>query len=282
MRCGGGGARSNGWEMSVTTPDAARELSPEEQEARAKACFLIESRIIKNIASGREAMWELAKNLYEFDEENGWTALGHDTQAEWLAQPEIGMTRTAYFRMVRKYRELVLRRELPTAVLLELEPSKVDIVMPTLENDRAKFEDVVEDLKSLGARDLRDKYIGPRHRPSPNGDGKDGEAGDGVIDGTAKDITTDDKPVKASDVGPEVSSYVTAGAHIESWLEMGGDRRKAQRNFRKLVREHPVFAALGQLQLLFDGEENAPSREEALEAWKALKTGLNLPDVSVD
>jgi hypothetical protein len=78
-----------------------RELSPKEAEDRGKAMFALDQRIREALAAGRRSIWEAARALAEFDAENGWTALGYDTLAEWLADPEISMSRATYYRMVR-------------------------------------------------------------------------------------------------------------------------------------------------------------------------------------
>jgi hypothetical protein len=142
----------------------ARELSPEEAEERAERCYKLEQGIKRAMLSGREAMWDLARNLHEFDEESGWTALGYDSLKDWLADPEVGLSRATFFRLVQTYRELAVRRQLPEATLGELEVSKVQIILPKLKAGSVKLTDAIEDVKTLGARDLRSKYL---RRPDP-------------------------------------------------------------------------------------------------------------------
>jgi hypothetical protein len=142
----------------------ARELSADEAEARGELCFQLDQQIKQGIAKGREAMWEVAKAAHEFDEQSGWTALGYDQVGEWLADPEVSMSRRTFFRLVSTYRELVVLRKIKPAQLKELDTSKVDIVLPAVKSGRATLTDALEDVKGLGASDLREKYI---KRPDP-------------------------------------------------------------------------------------------------------------------
>jgi hypothetical protein len=142
----------------------AADLSPDEAEARSQRCFEIDAQIKSGLRAGREAMWDVARGLHEFDEENGWTALGIDSLGEWLADPEVGMTRATYFRMVKCHRFLIEQKKLAPARVAELELSKVEIVLPKLKAGSVKMDDALADVQHLGARDLREKYM---RRPDP-------------------------------------------------------------------------------------------------------------------
>lgn len=266
--------------MSAIEKADAKELTAEEQQQRAAACFQIETSIKSAIAEGKKALWDLAENLYLFDEESGWTALGYENQAEWLAQPDIGITRTAYFRLVRKWRELVIFRKLPITKLVELDGSKVDIVMPAIEGKAIDINTIIEDVQELGARDLREKYVKAPSAPStpPPDGGADDDTG-------GKTIETDAKPTKAADVKPApVEDGTVKGTvsysllAVDSFVSVGGDRRKAQRNYRRLWEVHPVLQALTALEAFLQGAEDAPDRAGAQEAWETLQaSGFELP-----
>ena len=267
-------------ELTLGEPEA-RELSPEEREERAAKAFEIEARIKKNIADSRHDLWDLARNLYEFDEESGWSSLGYETQAEWLAQPEIGLSRRQFFRMTRMWRELVVYREIPVTRLAELDHSKIGIVMPAIENagkgNKLKIENVLDDVETLGARDLRERYVQapkPPAKSSSNGDGDD------------KTITLDGEPVQAS-VGrseakngseppteKEIEKFQHAALAVDSFLELGGDRRKAKRQWELLVENHPIFKALAELNHFF--MEGGKNREAAHDAWLSLASTFSV------
>jgi hypothetical protein len=257
-------------------PAEARDSSPEERQDRAEAMFAVEAAIKENLAVGRGAAWELARNLYEFNEESGWTALSYETQADWLAQPDIGMTKTEFFRMVRRYRELVINRQLDQVTLVELAPSKVDIVMPAIESGKITMQEIIDDVQQLGARDLRDKYIGLKRSkgdPAEPGDLDD----DGVIE--VKEVPSLDPAEKERlDAERKLWDEIRQSTGmVESWFDVGGDRRKAQRHFAKLLEVHPVFAALDTVKQVIEGSDDAPMKEVGQLAWAEITETLSLP-----
>jgi hypothetical protein len=252
-------------EVLPAIPAEARDSTPEERQERAEAMFAIEQRIKESLAVGRSAAWELAKSLYEFNEENGWTALGYENQTDWLAQPDIGMTKTEFFRMVRRYRELVINRQIEQEVLLQLPPSKVDILMPTIEAGKVGIDEIVDDINSMGARDLREKYMGVLKSSDPTEPGEE----DSQLDPSEKArLDTERK------LWDEIR--MSAG-NVESWFDVGGDRRKAQRHFRKLKEVHPVFAALQVVDEVLEGTDDAPEKATGQTAWAEVMHSLNLP-----
>lgn len=200
------------------TMPAAAELSEQEQDERAQSMYALEADIKAALTSGREATWLLARSCHEFDEANGWTALGYEKIGDWLADPEISMQRRTFYRLTSVYRELVVQRKIPTAGLKELDVSKVDIVMGSVKAGRVKLSDALEDVKALGARDLRDKYM---RRPDP------AEAGTSSEEASQAAVTepeydppmnpTDDVPRRASDVPAHNTD--TSGSGQDSVIE---------------------------------------------------------------
>jgi hypothetical protein len=146
----------------MTTTDLTpvpTDLSPAEAEERGRRAYELDQQVKQGIREGREALWRTAQALYDFSEMSGWSALGHDTLAEWLADPEVSMTRSTYHRMVSVWRELVVLRKLPESEVHELEASKVDIVLPAVKAGRVTLKKALKDVRALGARDLRDEYL---------------------------------------------------------------------------------------------------------------------------
>lgn len=251
----------------TATDVGARELTDEERAERALEASKIEAKIKENIGATREALWDLCANLYEFDQKSGWTALGYDTQQEWLAQPEIGLKRADYFRMVRRHRELVVFRDIPIARLASIDPSKVDIVMPAIESNKGNVAEILDNASSMGARDLREMYAGvtPPPKPPP----KEDEEPD-------KEVTVDGKAVKASDLAPAVNDkLVHALGTVDSWIDLGGDRRKASRAWKVVTDTHPLLEAVKVVEAAFAGGEGAPSREDAKTAWRTFAAAID-------
>jgi len=144
--------------MSTTDLAAptARSLSKEEYEQWVQQSFQDEQDIKAGLRNARAGLWQAAEALYRFSEASGWVALGHESLGDWLADPEITMSRSTFFRMVDAHRELVVLRHCPNVGTLDL--TKVSIALPALKKGTATLEDVMADVEALGARDMREKY----------------------------------------------------------------------------------------------------------------------------
>lgn len=145
----------------------ARDLTPAEAQARAEQCYEIEQRIKDAMHTGRTAIWMLAEALYDFDEERGWSALGYESLSHWLADPDIAMTRTTYYRMIGQWRALVIEHQIDRERLEELDVSKVEIVLPAVRAGKKTLEEALDDATTMGRRDLREEYFGPDRNREP-------------------------------------------------------------------------------------------------------------------
>jgi hypothetical protein len=156
---------------------------------------------VASLRAGRAAAWDLARALYEFDEQSGWTALGYETLTEYLADPEVAQSRRSYYRMVRLWEKMVVHRRLPEKRMAALDPSKVDMVIPAIESGKVKMKEALDDVESLGSRDLREKYFGTSESKAKSDEPED----DGELDPDVAATTTvlndgNDTPQWASDV----------------------------------------------------------------------------------
>lgn len=158
-----------------------RERTPEEVRDQADEAYELHKEIVGTIVTGNQVVWELAEKLYRWDEMRGWTHLGSDyrTVGDWLADPEVGMARSTYFRLTGLWRELVVRRKVDTSRLADLEPLKVNTVIAAVKDHRVDLDEALEDAKSMGQRDLRETYRAPARQsladeteeePDGNGD----------------------------------------------------------------------------------------------------------------
>jgi hypothetical protein len=207
-----------------TTP--ARALSDEEAQERAEAMFALDQQAKSCLVKGREAMWELAGVLHEFDEEAGWSALDYDSLGDWLADPEIGMTRRTYTRFVNAHRDLVVNRQVGVVELKQLDVSKVEIVMGKVRSGAVKLDVALSDVKALGARDLREKYMGPdpADKQMPDDSLDPGPSGNvAPCTGNVGLDHVDDGPVLASDVVADVIEGTAVDLPTGLWAELARD-----------------------------------------------------------
>ena len=175
------------------------EPTVEEWERRKKEAGDLINQVRTALLAGRAADWAVAEALWQFDQKQAWQALEYDTLNEFLADPEVGISRSAYYRYISVYNELVVRRELSVEELLDVDISKADTVLAAIRDSRVAVDVAVSDARTLGRRDLREKYAIPQRTSTPGVPpaGQDDEPTNGAA------VTVDDSPVVAADVGVE-------------------------------------------------------------------------------
>lgn len=117
-----------------------------------------ERRILGLARRVNASAWEMAALLYEWHEHQMWRLAGYETLNEFLAQPELGLSRTQFFRLTRLWRDLAVVKRVPTSVLAELDPSKAELVAPKIMRGEVDTEEAFADARVLGVRDLRERY----------------------------------------------------------------------------------------------------------------------------
>ena len=75
-----------------------------------------------------------------------------------LAQPEIGLSRSWFFRLIQTWRDLVVVRKVSPARLAAIDTTKVEEIRPAIMSGHVKPDAALADAEALGRRDLREKY----------------------------------------------------------------------------------------------------------------------------
>lgn len=123
----------------------------------------------KRLRDAREAQrlsWvTLAGILYEFDEDDLWEPLGYESLNEWLAGPDVELTRKSFRDHVRIWRELVIERKVDWTDLAFVDFTKVRDALPFITSGRAQAKDVLSDAAVLTRSDLMEKYGGDPNAP---------------------------------------------------------------------------------------------------------------------
>jgi hypothetical protein len=175
-------------------PVAAAEVKPvskEDAEKFIQAAFNSERAIKEAAQHVHEAWWELSEHLYAFHEAGYWSALGYDSLDEFLAQPDLGISRSQFFKMTKTWRDLVVVKKLPASDLKEIEPTKVREVVPAIMRGDVSPEDALDDAKGLSFRDVVRKY-------RPEEQGKHGQKAD---DSTPLDASSEPQAVQCNVCG---------------------------------------------------------------------------------
>lgn len=209
----------------------ARELTAEEHELWVQNAFADQQTIKAGLQEARGGLWKAAEALYRFAETSGWLALGYETIGEWLADPDITLTRPTYFRMTQAWKELAVTRDVPVSTLRQLDLTKTQIALPALKAGRATVDEVIDDVEQLGARDLREKYADPdkvRYGDTywdPTGDGVDGLPDD-APDSSEPPILIEPSPDEDQAIVLH-AAQILMGVLLRVRRELGSDERKA-------------------------------------------------------
>jgi hypothetical protein len=131
----------------VVEPDDAYEM-----EKRLKAALRLTRRSL--LAVGEEC--------HNISRGHAYEALGYETLAEFLAQPEVGMSRSEFFTAAKIHEVFVLEHGIEPDRLAEAGMAKLAVVLPKVTAGEIEAETAVADASTNGLRDLRDEYREPR------------------------------------------------------------------------------------------------------------------------
>ena len=166
------------------------------------------TRIVQGLRSSRVQLWDVARELHEWDARRGWLWMGdgHDYRnlSDWLADPDVSMTRGTYYRLRDAWRGLVIERGIDANRVRQLDTSKVDRVMKYIRGSRVQVDDALSDVESSGWRELRERY--PANTQ------------DGVSSARHEMEVEDGSEAFADDVADPSAKVIEASAVIESEL----------------------------------------------------------------
>jgi hypothetical protein len=222
-------------DLESREPNPERTTEQNELAERQRQCYELDQRVKAGLRAGRSAMWMTAEALYDFDKHAGWSTLGYRARADWLADPEVGITERSYQRLVRVWREAVIRRRIEPPALARLDLSKVEIVLAAVDEGSARLPDALSDAEALGWRELRRKYARARSAHSgaprwPSGAGRPSAVSAGAALRKAGNEEASQPPALAP-AQPE-----PAGAsrekeefdrQLQRWLALYGEVRQA-------------------------------------------------------
>jgi hypothetical protein len=127
----------------------------------------IRAEKIKSLKHDAERTFlKLGQELYEFVQRRDFKALGVDTFEEWIAQPDVNISRTLAYRLMGIYETFILQYEVPLAGLIEAGSTKLDKIRPQVV-DKASALKWVNMASALSKSDL-DLEIDVPKPPNPN------------------------------------------------------------------------------------------------------------------
>lgn len=113
------------------------------------------------VAQNMRGLWMVAaKACYGLQQSQGWQQLGYDSLNEYLAQPELGIERGVFFKLVRIWDRFHVKAGIPVERLVDSDWSKLAETVKALDAGAVTADEAVSDAAALGFRDLREKYSG--------------------------------------------------------------------------------------------------------------------------
>jgi hypothetical protein len=138
--------------------DLVQHSTADPTEAQAAAAHTAELEVKAIIHRMRSAWADLAERLYHFSERRHWRALGYRSFEQWLASPEIDLSRREVFYLIEAWRELVVERGVEPKRLERVQVSKVRDVLPAVRRGVVTPDEALSDAETLSREDLREHY----------------------------------------------------------------------------------------------------------------------------
>jgi hypothetical protein len=116
------------------------------------------NRLLEGLNATRLALSVVCQACHELSRDKSWTELGYESLAEFLASPEITLTRSSFFTMAQIWELYVLDGGVDPQQLAVAHPSKLAIPLRAIGANEVTVAEAIADVETLGARDLREKY----------------------------------------------------------------------------------------------------------------------------
>jgi hypothetical protein len=136
-------------------------------EAPARAAHEVAERITNNVQAMRTLWIVIAEDLFRFNELEMYRDLGYTSFEQWLAEPDVDLSRRTVYSLLEVWRELVINKGVKPDELKNVGWGKVQEVLPAVRRGQVTPQEALSDAETLTRGDLRERYRAPA--PS-NGD----------------------------------------------------------------------------------------------------------------
>jgi hypothetical protein len=127
--------------------------------------YEMEKRLKAALRLTRRSLLAVAEECHNISRGHAYEALGYETLAEFLAQPDVGMSRSEFFTAAKIHEVFVLEHGIEPDRLAEAGMAKLAVVLPKVTAGEIEAETAVADASTNGLRDLRDEYREQRESP---------------------------------------------------------------------------------------------------------------------
>jgi hypothetical protein len=118
------------------------------------------AKVIEGLRGVRLSLALVAEGCHELHVTEGWRELGYESLSEYLAAPEITISRTEFYRMAEIWSAYVLNGGVEPIELQGAGPSKLEVPLPAITAGVVSAVQAVADATSMTRKDLRSHYAG--------------------------------------------------------------------------------------------------------------------------
>jgi hypothetical protein len=149
----------NGGAVSGEVLDRMPAHEPEYTE-RTVAAQGAHEQLLTGLNHANRGLTLAAEACHRLLHSEGWTALGYDSVGQYLASPEIAMSRAQFYALADIWEQYVIQGGQDEQRLCA--PSKLEVPLKALKAGDVTPEEALADAEELGLRDLRKKYRGEK------------------------------------------------------------------------------------------------------------------------
>ncbi len=128
-------------------------------EDKAERAFELEREVVVGSLSARRAWIQTAAALHAIQSERLYELLGYERFTEWIATPEIGLSRSQAYALSSIFQTFVVENGIPIDDLAYIEASKLSETLSAVRSGHPAAE-ALADATALSRSDLRAKYRG--------------------------------------------------------------------------------------------------------------------------
>jgi len=141
-------------------PPASGGSGPVGSREPVEVAQLAHDTLLHGLRAARHGLARAAHGCHDLAACEGWKQLGCESISEYLASPEITLSRTDFYRLAEIWQRYVLDGQLDPARLQGAGPSKLEVPLAALGQGLVNAGQALADAETLTRADLRDRYAG--------------------------------------------------------------------------------------------------------------------------
>lgn len=155
---------ANPLSTSLTVAGRTFDLDPNGEvidtrlQGQAAEAFTAHQLIVGGQQMARAGLDAICRGCHEMRDSRGWLALGYETLSEYLAQPDVELSKSEFERAADIWQTYVLDGGAAPELLHGAGPSKLEVPLHALKQGVVTVEQAAADAESMTRKDLREHY----------------------------------------------------------------------------------------------------------------------------